>query len=118
MAKQDRVFTDLDKHKRAEDVYLILTGKKPRETGMSPEHREHLLSRFTDFLAEEEIDLKKTDKEEVVAFIYGKLGGMIRSSSQEKKVKKSAKKNAIGTHSEEDGDDESDKDESDDEEGE
>ena len=92
MAKEQLIFTDQDKERRAKDLYLLLIGKRPLDTGLSAEHKDHMFARFTEFLQEAKIDIKKASEDEVVLFIYKKLGGLVRTIAQQEKVKESVKK--------------------------
>ena len=80
------VYTDQDKKRRAEDAYLILTGKNPREAQMGQEHRTYLRERFSELMAEDNIDLK--DKDAAIYYIYKKMGGAVRTLEQQAKIKK------------------------------
>lgn len=80
------VFTDPDKKRRAEDAYLILMGKNPKEAQMGAEHKAYLRDRFGELIEEEKIDIK--DKDAAILFIYKKMGGAVRTLEQQARIRK------------------------------
>lgn len=117
----DLVYTDSDKKRRAEDCYLVLLGKKPKEGLMSAEHKEYLRSSFSELLAEAGINLD--EKDAAVWFIYRKMGGATRTREQQARIKKQgsifkgkAAKEAAEGRGDDDEEDDADDDEDDDDE--
>lgn len=88
MAKEQVIYVNQVKYKRAQDIANILTGvreAKPDEI----EARET----FVRVCAEDGVDLKKDD---VVAYIYKKLGGFVSTvPALEERKEKAAKRNGV-----------------------
>jgi hypothetical protein len=83
------VFLNQDKKGRAEDIYLMLLGKRTRES-YSSDHVEHCKTTFGEKLAEQEVDLK--DKEASILAIYKLLAGATSTTEEVEKTKKTASK--------------------------
>lgn len=74
------VFVNDQKKERAEEILRLVTGKKVALTDDEQDRK----SRFAQHLASADID--PTSKE-ALAFIYEKLGGLVRTEAEEKKAK-------------------------------
>lgn len=103
------VLVNKDKAKRATDI-IDLLGRAPKS-----EDEGETKTKFTALLKDSDVDVK--DKDTAIQFVYEKLGGLIRTVEQDKKIKekvakvKEAKKSGAKKATE---DDEDDKDEDDD----
>ena len=95
MAKQEIVYVNEDKRKRAEEIVGFLNGKPTKDDG-----EEERKQRFAAIMASEKIDSKS---EGAVQFVYEKLGGLIRTVHEQEKFEakveqmKSAKKPVEGS---------------------
>ena len=73
------VLVNENKKKRAEDILLILDGKKPKELQAS--EITPLKAKFTELVKEE-----KVEKKDMLEFVYTTLGGLVRTEEEHKKA--------------------------------
>lgn len=75
------ILVNREKEKRAEEIYILVSGKKVPKTDFDVSLKE----RHTELLNEAKV--KITDKESSVQFIYEKLGGLVQTAEQIAKKK-------------------------------
>lgn len=76
------IFVNQDKFKRAQNIVALLS--RDAKNAEEAETKE----KFAAFVNEGKIDIKKDkDKDGAIQFVYEKLGGLIRTQEQQKKIK-------------------------------